>query len=33
LRISATLFQPEPSAKAPCTRTMFLMCCVMIVLL
>ncbi len=24
LRISETAFQPEPSAKAPCTRTMFL---------
>src|SRR5277367_1802527 len=29
LRMSATLFQPEPSAKAPCTRTTFLICCVM----
>src|SRR3984893_11147782 len=24
--MSATLFQPEPSAKAPCTRTTFLIC-------
>src|ERR1700679_105767 len=31
LRISATLFQPEPSAKAPCTKTTFLICCVMII--
>src|SRR5580704_8324847 len=30
--MSATLFQPEPSAKAPCTRTTFLMGCVMTVL-
>src|SRR5580700_6642469 len=33
LRMSATLFQPEPSANAPCTRTTFLICCVMIILL
>src|SRR5258708_16341103 len=25
--MSATAFQPEPSAKAPCTRTTFLICC------
>src|SRR5580698_8082105 len=31
--MSATLFQPEPSAKAPCTRTTFLICCVMTILL
>src|SRR5580698_3991629 len=33
LRMSATLFQPEPSAKAPCTRTTFLMGCFTTVLL
>src|ERR1700729_4244783 len=33
LRMSATFFQPEPSAKAPCTRTTFLIGCVMIILL
>src|SRR5271170_245891 len=31
--MSATLFQPEPSAKAPCTRTTFLICCFMIIFL
>jgi hypothetical protein len=31
--MSATLFQPEPSAKAPCTRTTFLTCCVMTIFL
>src|SRR5271155_5310057 len=29
LRIVATGSQPEPSAKAPCTRTTFLICCAM----
>src|SRR5580692_430056 len=33
LRMSATRFQPEPSAKAPCTRTTFLMGCFTTVLL
>src|SRR6202140_5895382 len=33
LRMLATGSQPEPSAKAPCTRTTFLIFCVMIVLL
>src|SRR4029077_2111597 len=33
LRMSATLFQPEPSAKAPCTRTTFLICCFTTILL
>src|ERR1700679_2691833 len=33
LRMSATAFQPEPSAKAPCTRTTFLICCVITILL
>src|SRR5271163_4684227 len=33
LRMSATLFQPEPSAKAPCTRTTFLIDCFTTVLL
>src|SRR5580700_2458977 len=33
LRIVATGSQPEPSANAPCTRTTFLICCVMTVLL
>src|ERR1700693_5290929 len=33
LRMSATPFQPEPSAKAPCTRTTFLMGCFTTVLL
>src|ERR1700733_13366088 len=33
LRILATGSQPEPSAKAPCTRTTFLICCVMTILL
>src|ERR1700747_2677041 len=32
-RILATASQPEPSAKAPCTRTTFLICCVMTILL
>src|SRR5579863_2905304 len=31
--MSATFLQPEPSAKAPCTRTTFLMGCFMTVLL
>src|ERR1700686_134372 len=31
--MSATLFQPDPSAKAPCTRTTFLICCFTTVLL
>src|SRR5277367_3469454 len=29
LRILATASQPEPSAKAPCTKTTFLTCCFM----
>src|ERR1700730_1637730 len=29
----ATASQPEPSAKAPCTRTTFLICCFTIILL
>src|SRR5260370_37095070 len=33
LRMLATGSQPEPSAKAPCTRTTFLICCVMTILL
>src|SRR6202034_1283743 len=33
LRILATASQPEPSAKAPCTRTTFLICCFTIILL
>src|SRR5580693_5219987 len=33
LSMLATASQPEPSANAPCTRTTFLMFCVMIVLL
>src|SRR5271156_4604024 len=33
LRIVATGSQPEPSAKAPCTRTTFLICCAMTILL
>src|ERR1700719_2477950 len=33
LRMSATLFQPEPSAKAPWTRTTFLICCFTTILL
>src|SRR5580693_1797051 len=33
LRMLATAFQPEPSAKAPCTRTTFLICCFMTILL
>src|SRR5580658_1738319 len=31
--MSATAFQPEPSAKAPCTRTTFLICCFTTILL
>src|SRR5580698_9403991 len=31
--MSATLFQPEPSANAPCTRTTFLICCFTTILL
>src|ERR1700730_13846940 len=31
--MSATALQPEPSAKAPCTRTTFLICSFMIILL
>src|SRR5277367_4932829 len=31
LRMLATASQPEPSAKAPCTRTTFLMCSFMTV--
>src|SRR5277367_4188726 len=30
LRILATAFQPEPSAKAPCTRTTFLIAIVVL---
>src|ERR1700677_2238314 len=33
LRMLATASQPEPSAKAPCTRTTFLIFCFTIVLL
>src|ERR1700688_2948755 len=33
LRMLATAFQPEPSANAPCTRTTFLTCCAMTILL
>src|SRR5277367_6671043 len=33
LRMLATASQPEPSAKAPCTRTTLLICCVMTILL
>src|ERR1700685_2274718 len=33
LRMLATASQPEPSANAPCTRTTFLICCVMTILL
>src|SRR6202022_130735 len=33
LRMLATASQPEPSAKAPCTRTTFSICCVMTILL
>src|SRR5271170_7306271 len=33
LRMLATAFQPEPSAKAPCTRTTFLICCFTTILL
>src|ERR1700733_1118113 len=33
LRILATASQPEPSAKAPCTRTTFLICCFTTILL
>src|SRR6202008_1789977 len=33
LRMLATASQPEPSAKAPCTRTTFLTCCFMAILL
>src|ERR1700733_2276508 len=33
LRMPATASQPEPSAKAPCTRTTFSMCCFMTILL
>src|SRR5580692_526124 len=33
LRMLATASQPEPSAKAPCTRTTFLICCFTIILL
>src|SRR5580700_5383464 len=33
LRMLATALQPEPSAKAPCTRTTFLICSFMIILL
>src|ERR1700686_4704768 len=33
LRMLATGSQPEPSAKAPCTRTTFLICCVMTIVL
>src|SRR5580692_823297 len=33
LRMLATASQPEPSAKAPCTRTTFLVCCFTIILL
>src|SRR5579863_8250570 len=33
LRMLATAFQPEPSAKAPCTRTTFLIFCFTIILL
>src|SRR5271156_5880794 len=33
LRMLATASQPEPSAKAPCTRTTFLICCFITILL
>src|ERR1700747_2903378 len=33
LRMLATASQPEPSANAPCTRTTFLICCFMTILL
>src|SRR5208282_4776738 len=33
LRMVATASQPEPSAKAPCTRTTFLIFCFTIILL
>src|SRR5580704_15404618 len=33
LRMLATASQPEPSAKAPCTRTTFLIFCFTIILL
>src|SRR5271167_1788953 len=33
LRMLATGSQPEPSAKAPCTRTTFLICCFTTILL
>src|SRR5580704_15522491 len=33
LRILATASQPEPSAKAPCTKTTFLICWVITILL
>src|SRR5580698_9120370 len=33
LRTLATGSQPEPSAKAPCTRTTFLICCFTTILL
>src|SRR5580693_2470915 len=33
LRILAPASQPEPSAKAPCTRTTFLICCFTTILL
>src|ERR1700684_468226 len=33
LRRLATASQPEPSAKAPCTRTTFLICCFTTILL
>src|SRR5271163_952991 len=33
MSIFATASQPEPSAKAPCTRTTFLICCFTIILL
>src|ERR1700751_254811 len=33
LRMLATASQPEPSAKAPCTRTTFLICCFTTILL
>src|ERR1700729_3869713 len=33
MRMLATASQPEPSAKAPCTRTTFLICCFTTILL
>src|SRR5271170_7184147 len=33
VRMFATASHPEPSAKAPCTRTTFLICCFTIILL